>query len=496
MHVHTLLSLARLVGGPPQAAIQRLLTLTCEQLGMDVAVVSLLDGSGHLTVKQSADVHGTSGPDGLTGLIMTVDDSWCGRVAVRGSSMVRDARDDVDLMALPSTALFSIVSHAGVALRDEDGTVLGALCVWGHAPHDSLNPRDIDTLAGLADVIVPLLHELDAPTDAPTDAVVPTAVSGLAALAAAVESADDVERLTRPLLNALLDLTGLASTYLTVIHESDDAQEVRYSRNTRAGFEIPEGIQVPWSDTLCKRALDEGRPCVTDVPATWGDSATARDLGIQVYVSVPVATSDGQVWGTLCAADSVSAVGVDEHLPTMRLFAQLIAAQVEREEALVKARDEASTDPLTACSARRVVEPWLAVQLASLTADEVVVVAFADLDRFKLINDTWGHAAGDAVLVRVGHRLRSVARPHDLVARLGGDEFLVAARLPADAAFLLTERIRDAMSFSLPWLDGSIEVGGSVGVALSDGHDGPSLIAAADAAMYDVKRRSVASLVP
>ena len=107
-------------------------------------------------------------------------------------------------------------------------------------------------------------------------------------------------------------MTGLASTYLTVVHTDDELQEIRYALNTRDDFELPEGMFVPWEDTLCKRALDEDRPCTTDVPAVWGDHDAARTLGLQVYISVPVETPDGKLWGTLCAADSST---VDDGAP-------------------------------------------------------------------------------------------------------------------------------------------------------------------------------------
>ena len=314
---------------------------------------------------------------------------------------------------------------------------------------------------------------------------------GLAAVAAAVEGAHDVERLSRPLLEAIGDLTGLASTYLTVVHEDDGVQEIRYSRNTRDDLELPEGLLVPWHDTLCKRALDEGRACTTDVPEVWGDSEAAQALGIQVYVSVPVSLADGQLWGTLCAADSVAAEQVEDHVPTMRLFARLIAAEVEREAAAKRARKDADTDPLTRCASRRVVQPWLAERLSDLGEDEVVLVAYLDLDGFKDVNDTLGHAAGDAVLVEVGHRLRAAARPQDLVARLGGDEFVLAARVPARASDLVADRVRAALDFSIPWEDEKIDVRASVGFAISAEPDGPALVAAADAAMYAAKHAAL-----
>ena len=178
---------------------------------------------------------------------------------------------------------------------------------------------------------------------------------------------------------------------------------------------------------------------------------------------------------------------MEAHLPVMRLFARLIGAEVEREKAVRTAREEADTDPLTGCASRRLVEPWLAGQLAAVLPDEVVVVAYVDIDLFKRINDTLGHAVGDAVLVEVGRRLRAAARAHDLVARLGGDEFLVAARVPRSAALPMATRLRESKDFTMGCDGTAVQVHGSVGIELSDDHDNATLLAAADAAMYGVK---------
>jgi diguanylate cyclase (GGDEF)-like protein len=207
---------------------------------------------------------------------------------------------------------------------------------------------------------------------------------------------------------------------------------------------------------------------------------------------------DGRVWGTLCAADSDRAEGLDGHLPTMRLFARLIAAQVEQEAAVAlergraeQARADAETDPLTRCSTRRVVEPWLTAALATLKPGEVVLAVCADIDRFKSVNDELGHAAGDAVLAEVGRRMHVAAQPGDLVARLGGDEFLAAAKRPRPMAEIVADRYREMLQIAVEWAGRPLEVGVSVGFAVSDGHDAPGLVAAADALMYGAKNKGL-----
>jgi diguanylate cyclase len=493
--VPELQQLARLIGGEPRDVLRRLLLLVCEQLAMDVAVVCTLGPGGRRTVRMTVRADGTAVEE-VEGTSAPLPTTWCGHVLEASPLLVADVRLHPELEDLPATAEFWIRSFAGVALRDAGGAVIGTLAAIGHGPHRSLNARDGEVLRGLGEVVVPLLPGLAGTLPAPR------AAPALSSIADAVTGARDVEQLSRPLLDALHDLTGLASSYLTVIHEERDEQEIRYSRNTRPGFALPEGLHVPWADTLCKRALDEGRPCTTDVPGLWGDSEAAIALGIQVYVSVPVALSDGRVWGTLCAADSESAEQVDAHLPTMRLFARLIAAQVEQEHAVAaereradQARAEAATDPLTGCATRRVVEPWLADALATAGPDEVVVAVYADLDAFKAVNDELGHAAGDAVLAEVARRMQAAARPGDLVARLGGDEFLAAATVPRQAAPALAERYREALRFELAWEGRLLAVAASVGCAVSERHDAAGLVAAADAAMYAVKRGYTRTIV-
>ena len=307
----------------------------------------------------------------------------------------------------------------------------------------------------------------------------------LSAVAESVSSAEDVESLTRPLLDALHDLTGLASTYLTFVDEQAGEQEIRYSRNTADDFVIPEGMVVPWAETLCSRALAEDRPSSTDVATAWADSAPARALGIQTYLSVPVRLADGRLWGTLCGADARVVGELEQHLPTLGLFARLIASEVQRSAALADAQRAAERDALTGCASRRGIDLWL--EQARVAPAAAVAGAFVDLDGFKAVNDTYGHAVGDRVLREVARLLGSRTREGDLVGRLGGDEFLVAATLTAD-------QVPGFLSRWVPALETSIEVDGqplpiraSVGTALLTPERVDELLEKADQAMYAVK---------
>lgn len=311
----------------------------------------------------------------------------------------------------------------------------------------------------------------------------------LARVAQVVSTAHDLETLTRPLLETLQGLSGLASTYLTVVHLDADEQEVRYSLNASTTFVVPEGIRVPWADTLCQRALAEGRPCSTDVAVVWADSQAARDLGIQTYVSVPVRLADGSLWGTLCGADDRVVEEAEKHLPTLVMFARLIAAEVERAAVLAEAQRQVALDPLTGCASRRGIDLWL--ERARLSGTGAVAAAWIDLDAFKQVNDTYGHPAGDQVLAEVGQLLRSQSREGDLVGRLGGDEFVVAAELAPEQVAGFLARWGSGLDLVVQLPDTALPVSASVGTALVPPERVGDLLAQADQAMYDVKRARV-----
>ena len=188
---------------------------------------------------------------------------------------------------------------------------------------------------------------------------------------------------------------------------------------------------------------------------------------------------------TLLMADVVAIVAFESRRKTYRVL-------FNHEERLM---NEAQSDPLTGVWNRGGFRQYLRERFERKRAQggQELAICFVDLDKFKLINDTYGHAAGDAVLQWVAQNIQATIREHDSVARLGGDEFVVvfervASQLDAAAA---AERIRAAVSDEFFWHEDSIDVRASVGVAWSGAspEGDEQLLAAADSAMYSDKRR-------
>jgi len=325
-------------------------------------------------------------------------------------------------------------------------------------------------------------------------------------LSSALVEETSFEGLVRELLGMLELVTDLESTYLTKIDLQASAQEILFSRNTKT-MNIPEGLSVPWGDTLCKRAIDEGRPYTDDVAGCWGDSEAAKALGITTYASVPVRLEDGSLYGTLCGASSDKKPMTERGEQVLKLFAKLISRQIEKDllvqelqAANDRLRNQSYTDALTGLPNRRLILEELTRQLATAKRNQQrLVMAFIDLDCFKAINDQFGHDTGDAFLVEVGRRLTSAVRVGDLLGRLGGDEFFVSGFVtPAnstdgDSRNGLMRRLQAALKgrYDLPGV--SLEyLGASLGVTtVPPGDTNPAqALSDADAAMYlDKKAR-------
>jgi diguanylate cyclase (GGDEF)-like protein/PAS domain S-box-containing protein len=185
--------------------------------------------------------------------------------------------------------------------------------------------------------------------------------------------------------------------------------------------------------------------------------------------------------------------GIDD-VNFLTAVANVISAAVERHDEEEISRQASLRDPLTGLPNRTMALDRLAHALSRRQRDGTNVAALMlDLDRFKVINDSLGHGAGDELLLALAPRLRGILRPSDTVARLSGDEFVIVCEAPRGLRQVITVAERAAAAIGRPFALDSGEhfVTASIGISVASRSDDTpeSLLRDADAAMYRAKKR-------
>jgi diguanylate cyclase (GGDEF)-like protein len=162
-----------------------------------------------------------------------------------------------------------------------------------------------------------------------------------------------------------------------------------------------------------------------------------------------------------------------------------------RKEAESRLQELATHDTLTGLPNRALLHERLQRMLEACAPERAVAVMFLDLDRFKEVNDSFGHEHGDVLLCEVAARLRKVLRPADVVARLGGDEFVVAADCGggSDAAAAIAAKLLEVLTVPVSVGAQDVVVGASIGISMypRDAATRELLFQTADTAMYRAK---------
>lgn len=175
------------------------------------------------------------------------------------------------------------------------------------------------------------------------------------------------------------------------------------------------------------------------------------------------------------------------------VMAELAALNARLREAQAQAETRAMTDPLTGLANRRGFDAALAAALARAARGGAFALLHIDLDHFKAVNDSHGHAAGDDVLTSVAICLCREMRVQDVVARIGGDEFVVLAEGVTEAARArdIGARIIAGVEAIVPVPGSAARISASIGIVLSgdaQGLEADRLLATADSALYAAKR--------
>jgi diguanylate cyclase len=187
-------------------------------------------------------------------------------------------------------------------------------------------------------------------------------------------------------------------------------------------------------------------------------------------------------------------------LATAALVAGLGRAAMTFKEVrqLAVSRTEARTDELTGLGNRRQFKEVVGARIAKLERDQRLAVLLIDLDRFKEINDSHGHSAGDALLIHVGERLSVHMRQEDVIVRLGGDEYAaMLSHVSVEEALDVAERMRAGLREAFTIDDIVINIDASIGIAIcpDSATTVAGLLHCADTAMYEAKLNRVGSMV-
>jgi diguanylate cyclase len=318
----------------------------------------------------------------------------------------------------------------------------------------------------------------------------------------------------RPLLRLVQHLTGMETSFVTAIDWERQQQDVVLSLNTGA-IAVEEGGTTEWRNSLCRSMFLAGRVSSPDVVCEIADTEPARALGMQSFFAVPIIAGDVTI-GTVCGASArpielsthqvtameFIAAGLREQLELRRQLMSALArvGDVERDAETARREAEqhharaqklavlASTDALTGLLNRRAFTARWEEELArAARRGDAVGVMLVDLDRFKAVNDSCGHAAGDAVLVALAASLKASCTSADIVARLGGDEFAIGIPHGTVSGLVATaERIRAEFAQRMHEA-GTPAITASIGIAVGAPGRYGRLLAAADRALYASK---------
>lgn len=294
--------------------------------------------------------------------------------------------------------------------------------------------------------------------------------------------------------DALGKVLDFAAVRLAEVLGAEHVQIVEFEEDgaiVRAGFH-GEDPQAESESVAAARFAENRDDLLSHDAGAWPAAELAR-LGYKSGIHARI-HGRREPFGLIEALSEREGAFAVEDVRFLRGAAFLLAGDVEQRRLILELEHRADHDDLTGLLTRTAFERRLIDALERAKRQETMVgVLFLDLDRFKNVNDSLGHQAGDEVLRIVARRLREVVRSWDVIARHGGDEFVLFlpdVKSSSEVAHV-TERVLEAFEEPFPVAGLDLTISTTVGVALfpENGEDADMLLRAADTALYEGKTR-------
>lgn len=285
----------------------------------------------------------------------------------------------------------------------------------------------------------------------------------------------------------------LPATNFAVALYDAQADALSFPYHVNESLPAPSPVALA-QDALCAEVINNGCTLLLTPETRAAHPSPAPQPRPPLYwLGVPLQTQKGAIGALVLQSYTEQGRYTDKDKELLQFVSTQVAAAIERKQMHERLERMAQYDPLTHLPNRQLFLDRLKTALARARRDQgLLSLLFIDLDRFKEVNDTLGHAMGDLLLQRVAQRLLECVRGSDTVARLGGDEFVVLLEsgLARDHAPAVAEKILSA--FSQPFdLEGQrLNIQPSIGIAIypEHGHEERHLLGHADKAMYLSKK--------
>ena len=310
-------------------------------------------------------------------------------------------------------------------------------------------------------------------------------------------SPDQAAPIDEPASDAATPSASIASISMPVLarRASDVGGSRTFVRRAAAeALALLHDVGLPTPDVLTDRGtakpsevLARGRQAV--VTERVADRVRAA-FGLSHTLTAPLRSVDGVI-GAIVLSRRDRGAWPESARRLLRVAAGETAAALERADSFRAAEASAATDPLTGLPNRRYFDEFSALLAGRRRSGDAVAVLMIDIDKFKGLNDTYGHPTGDQVLRSVAEAITTAVREQDVPARIGGEEFAVLLRNPGpDVAIEIGERVRQAVRDLDLAAIGVPGVSVSVGVANASTADEPikALLDRADQALLRAKR--------